>query len=161
MVDIPGYEGRYAVTEDGQVWSYLRRKYLKQDLTYRGYKKVHLINKDGKDTYEGVHRLVALAYIPNPDNLETVNHKDEDKTNNNVDNLEWMSRADNIRYGTAAQRGAITRSKPIVCLETGVVYDSLTAAANDLGLAISAISQCCSGKAKSTHGYHFQFATGI
>lgn len=94
MVDIKGFEGRYAVTEDGQVWSYKSNRFLSPYLNQRGYLLVDLCGDGFRKQYR-VHRLVAEAFIPNPLGLETVNHKDEVKTNNHVDNLEWMTRLDN------------------------------------------------------------------
>lgn len=103
MKDIKGYEGLYAVTEDGQIWSYRRKKFLKLDGKVGDYQSIGL-SKDGKVKGYAVHRLVAQAYIPNPDNLPMVNHKDEVKSNNCVDNLEWCTREYNCNYGTAVQR---------------------------------------------------------
>lgn len=102
--DIPGYEGLYQVSNTGRVRSlnYKRTgktKALKQCTDKDGYKKVVLC-KDGKYKTYYIHRLVALAFIPNPDNLPEVNHKDEDKTNNYYKNLEWCTRKYNNNYGT-------------------------------------------------------------
>ena len=103
MVDIKGYEGRYAITEEGKVWSYKRKKWMKTRTSNAGYESINLT--DGKRTKETfIHRLVAEAYIPNPDNLPVVNHKDEDKTNNNVSNLEWCTYKYNANYGTRVDR---------------------------------------------------------
>lgn len=78
----------------------------------QGYLGV-LLCKNSKRYNKSIHRLVAEAFIPNPDNLETVNHRDEDKTNNKVDNLEWCSRGHNTRY---------SKCKPIIDLTTGIIY---------------------------------------
>lgn len=95
----------YAVTEDGRVWSFKSNKFLKQKINKYGYCCVTLC-KNGKNWTTTVHRLVASAFIPNPENKSTVNHKDENKLNNTVDNLEWMTIAENNRYGTHYQRSS-------------------------------------------------------
>lgn len=90
MRDIPGYEGLYAATEDGRIWSYRRKKFLKPGKGKDGYLYV-ILCKDGKPKTYRIHRLVAETYLPNPLNLPQVNHLDEDKTNNALPNLEWIS----------------------------------------------------------------------
>ena len=82
MKDIRGYEGLYAITSCGKVWSYRRKKFLKPGVIQGGYLNVVLTNKDGQQKNHRVHRLVAEAYIPNPEGKEQVNHKDENKYNN-------------------------------------------------------------------------------
>lgn len=94
--DIQGYEN-YQITDDGRVWSKITNKWLKATDNGWGYLKVNLY-KNGKMKCCRVHRLVANAFLPNPENLPQINHKDEDKTNNNVSNLEWCDRAYNINY---------------------------------------------------------------
>lgn len=86
MKDIKDYEGLYAVTEDGRIWSYRRKKFLKP-IVVNGYLQVHLYINGVKKVFY-VHRLVALAYLPNPNNFPQVNHRDENKQNNDVSNLE-------------------------------------------------------------------------
>lgn len=98
--DIPRFEGKYAIYSNGSVWSYRSKKFLKPRYTAKGYARVHL----GLDTDYYVHRLVAEAFIPNPDNLPEVNHKDEDKVNNDVSNLEWCKQIYNDNYGTRGKR---------------------------------------------------------
>lgn len=118
---VKGYEGYYEVDQFGRVFSVDRvisvddngRKYekplagkqMKQGMHDKGYKTVSL-TKDGKTKTFFVHRLVAEAFIENPDSLPMVNHKDEDKTNNFVENLEWCTNEYNLSYGTARQRRA-------------------------------------------------------
>lgn len=117
--DIAGYEGLYQVSNLGRVKSldrtvqYFRNgkletkifksKIMKQNYTSAGYLMIYL-RKDGKDKYNAVHRLVAQAFIPNPNNLPCVNHKDEVKDNNSVNNLEWCTHIYNCNYGTAIER---------------------------------------------------------
>ena len=97
MIDIKGYEGRYAITSCGRVWSYLRQRFLRPGNIYHGYLSVGLYNESGKRKMHLIHRLVAEAYIPNPNGYDTVDHIDFNNQNNNVNNLRWISRADNIK----------------------------------------------------------------
>jgi hypothetical protein len=104
MKSIKGYEGLYAVTRDGKVWSHRSNMFLTPIYNKDGYLKVNLYDNDGKMRTYLVHRLVAIAFIPNPDNLPEINHKDEVKDHNCVDNLEWTTHVDNINYGTRTER---------------------------------------------------------
>jgi hypothetical protein len=115
--DVPGYEGRYMVSESGVVVGMLRigkftkpGKSAESDTPVRimtqtksrcGYMRVSLVGFDGRDWSPGVHKVVALAFIPNPDRKRTVNHKDGDKTNNHVSNLEWMTYSENSFHAIA------------------------------------------------------------
>lgn len=106
--DIPGYEGRYQVSNTGEVKSLNynssgKSKLLKQIADKKGYKRVGLC-KNGKRKHYSVHRLVAIAFLPNPNNLPQVNYKDENKANNCVDNLEWCNAKYNNNYGTKKER---------------------------------------------------------
>lgn len=104
--DINGYENSYQVSDLGNVRSvnrvcngrHLNGKLMKPVMDEDGYLKVHL-SKNGKATYYFVHRIVAENFIENPNGLKEINHKDENKTNNRVDNLEWCSTKYNINYG--------------------------------------------------------------
>ena len=103
--DIQGYEGMYQVSSHGRVRSFKwnRCKILKTRKDKKGYIVVTL-TKHSKNYVPKVHRLVAIAFIPNPNNLPQVNHKDEDKSNNNIDNLEWCTNEYNRNYGTRNER---------------------------------------------------------
>ena len=152
MKDIKDYKGEYAITRDGKVWSYKRKKFLKPRLV-GGYHQVVLC-KDGKKKDLYIHRLVAEAYIPNPDNLPQVNHKDEDKSNNCVENLEWCDAKYNINYGTRTKK----ISKPVYCEELDRTFKSQVEAARELGLKQCNIVSCCKGRYKTTGGYHWRYA---
>lgn len=105
--DIPGYEGLYQVSSLGRVKSlhFNKWKIISQRIRGKGYYAVTLCkNKSQKDFY--VHRLVAEAFIPNPNNLPQVNHKSEVKMDNFVDNLEWCDNLYNINFGTRTERSA-------------------------------------------------------
>ena len=116
--DVEGYEGMYQISNLGRVksmernvWSehnncfcLLKERFLRPEIVC-GYLRV-VFCKDGKTSKHLVHRLVAQAFIPNPDNLPQVNHKDENKTNNVADNLEWCTPEYNINYGTRNERVA-------------------------------------------------------
>jgi hypothetical protein len=155
---VPGYEGLYWVTGGGHVISYNGHpgRYLKKRRTPKGYFQV-LLSKNGRRKWCLVHRLVAEAFIPNPDGLPQVNHKDGHKDHNWQGNLEWVSRSENLqhRHQVLGQPGG--RSKPVVCLETGVEYPSAKAAALALNLNRSAVTMCCLGRYKSTKKLHFKF----
>ena len=111
--DIPGYEGLYEVSNLGRVRSLETERILKPSKNTWGYLFVSLY-KNGIKKAVRIHRLVALAFIPNPDNLPCINHKDEDKTNNTVDNLEWCDDKYNANYGTRNERIAEKTRKPVL-----------------------------------------------
>ncbi len=108
---VPGFEQDYEVSNRGRICSHRkgRTRILKPILEkWNGYFTVSLFDAKGKMHKVKVHRLVALAFIPNPHGYPCVNHKDEDKTNNHTDNLEWCSKAYNTTYGTSRQRARET-----------------------------------------------------
>lgn len=161
---IEGYEGLYEVSDQGRVkrlW-YGKEKILKPQKNTCGYLHVGL-HKDGHGKTVLIHRLVAEAFIPNPNNLETINHKDEVKTNNTVDNLEWMSKRDNDNYGTRNKRVGEALSKQVQMFDkkTGellATFPSTREAERVTGISQSNISSCCNGKRKSAGGYIWRYA---
>lgn len=153
--DIEGYDGFYQVSNLGRVKS-VKSKYLRKlNLTHDGYCKINL-SSNGETHWFRVHRLVAQAFIPNPENKPEVNHIDEDKTNNNVDNLEWVTRKENANHGTLYTRLSKINGKPVICVESGVTYDSISQCARLMNIQQSSISQMLSGKRKSAGGYTFK-----
>ena len=157
--DIKDYEGLYQVSNLGRVKSlhFNKELLLKLRLTGRGYYQIDL-QKDKNIKRALVHRLVAEAFIPNPDNLSCVNHKDENKLNNCVDNLEWCTQMYNIHYGTGLQRRIATQYKPVLCVEKGIIYPSQIEAGRQLGMCHRHINDCCKGRRSTTGGYHWKYA---
>ena len=165
--EIAGYEGIYEVSDLGRVKSLGNNKSKKEKIlkplnNTRGYLQVMLC-KDGHTKRLLVHRLVAKAFIPNPNNLETINHKDEDKTNNFVSNLEWMSIKDNTNYGTRNKRMAEALSKKVQMFDksTGellATFPSTMEAGRKTGINQSHICSCCNGNRKSAGGFVWGYA---
>ena len=152
---IEGYP-HLLVSRTGQVWTTTYNRLLKQELTNRGYLRVSL-SKDKTVKGGHVHRLVAEAFIPNPDNLPTVDHIDGNKLNNCVENLQWLSYKDNTRKaGEIKKRTA----KPVFCRETNTVYKSVSQAARELHMNDAVISAVAKGEFPSYHGLHFEYYKG-
>lgn len=163
--DIPNFEGRYMVSNLGQVKSMKYRHHnkvqiLKQEKNH-GYKRVCLFTKDGKRHHFRVHRLVAITFIPNPNNYKEINHKDENLTNNHVDNLEWCNHAYNINYGTRTERAKINMMKPILQFDKNnnfiKRYNSISEAAKLFGYDTSNIICCAKGRISTAYGYKWKY----
>lgn len=191
--DIDGYEGLYQVSSLGRVKALQRYRragntaytqkehFMTQYDNTSGYKYVRLnIGSDKRMFF--VHRLVANAFIANPMSLPEVNHKNEIKTDNNVDNLEWCTRQYNETYGTKRERVQRTKKmlnsdrkalmkknknhsygaeKPVLCyLKDGTFvnrFQSLSVAAQSIGDCTSHIAACCKGRRKSVRGYNWRY----
>lgn len=155
--DIEGYNGKYQVSNLGRVKSLKgSEKILKPRVSNTGYKYVNLCIQ-GKSKTLKIHRLVAQAFLPNPEGLPQVNHKDEDKLNNNVDNLEWCTREYNCNYGTRNKRIASTGGIKVICIETGIAYDSILEAKRCTGINNTDIAEVCKGIRKTAGGFHWRY----
>lgn len=183
--DIKGYEGLYQVSNLGRVKSVthdvvdsIGRHSVKEgrilslrNSTKTGYPTINL-TKNGKFKSFNIHRLVAEAFIPNPNNLPCVNHKDESRDNNCVSNLEWCTYKYNNTYGTASKRRKISLTnyyeaheevlKPVVqySVDGSLIceYKSIREAEKTLGLDVSSgISACCAGKLHTAYGYVWRY----
>lgn len=163
MRDIPGYEGLYAATSCGKIWSYRSKKFLKPFIVGSGYLSVTLC-KNGEEARFRVHRLVAMTYLPNPNNLPEINHINEVKTDNYLNNLEWCDRSYNINYGNRTQKQIEARvgKNKIACYKKNTgdfvrYFRSQTEAANELNLWQGNIAKALNGSLKSTGGYIFHY----
>ena len=161
--DVVGYEGLYQVSDRGNVRSVIRKdsigrkcggRILKLIPNANGYIRVGLC-KNGIRKKKHIHRLVAEAFIPNPNSFPQVNHKDEVKDNNNVENLEWCTGKYNINYGTSIERSVKARSKKVraVNIKTGeVIRFKSTAEAERKGYSRGRVSDACRGLYRNGNG---------
>ena len=165
--DVDGTSGRYQISNLGNVRAFTRFRngeLLKPAKYSNGYLFVHFAkdtDKKGERHSYLIHRLVAQAFLPNPDGLPQVNHKDENKTNNRVDNLEWCTHLYNQNYGTKNQRigekNKISNGKPVYCIELDRVFCSASEAARFVGRNPTNVSAVCRGKEKICAGYHWKY----
>lgn len=161
--DIPFTEG-YQVSNMGRVKSFkLSRfgKLMKLTMSNKGYLRVGLKDKETKKTKQcSIHRLVLMIFnpIPGMEDLE-VNHRDEDKTNNRLDNLEWCERKYNANHGKAIEKVAAQRRKPVKCVETGEVFSCAKEAGEAYGVGASAISASARDVTRRSAGLHWTYNT--
>ena len=163
--DIKGYEGKYQISNYGRVRSLskkIRTRNSKEGIMVTsvdsyGYKNVTLSRKTHK-----VHRLVAVAFIENIHQYPCVNHKDENKENNRVDNLEWCSYKYNSNYGTRNKRISQNGGRKIVQMDLEGndirIWDSIAQAANYFGVKRTTICGCCAGRQHTSCGYKWRYA---
>lgn len=166
--DIKNYEGLYQVSNLGRVKSINRvvkrgdnfkpvcERILKPGGKNRGSYFV-ILSKNGKSSTKYIHRLVAQAFIPNPNNLPVVNHKDENPLNDNVDNLEWCTWSYNNSYNDLRKRAAKSKRKPVIQYSKSGEFikewSHAREAAETLGINKRAIYECCVGRSKTSGGF--------
>lgn len=172
MKDIPGYNGAYAVTRDGRIWSNKRKQFMKLSLNKRGYCVVSLNIGSAKKEYR-VHRLVALAFIPNPENKPTVDHINRNKLDNRAENLRWSTyKEQNLNR----EPGTISRAMRVLASELSksvemraadnhsvllATFDSMS----DASVFVTGsragrknIGACVNGRRESAYGYYWCLA---
>ena len=150
----------YEVNQLGEIRHKKRQKILKPRDNNGGYQYVNF-KINGKNTNFAVHRIVANAFIPNPNGYTEVNHKDYNKKNNCVNNLEWVSSSQNKQHSYLKQENKKSRGKAVnqytkegTFLKT---FDSVSDAAKELGCCVAAISNCCLGRTKTSQGFRWSF----
>ena len=180
--DVPGYQGYYQISNLGRVKSLERSleyppskaypkgvtKVLKERIMTpckdkKGYLFVQLF-KNGNFKCARIHRLVALTFLPNPENLPQVNHKDENKQNNCLSNLEWCTPKYNVNYGVGKYKKTLNKRIPVIqytkSWELVREYESATAATKALNVVQGcsrSILLACRGVYKSAFGYYWKF----
>lgn len=161
------YNGRYKISKTGSIITLNYNKTgevreLKQRKNPTGRLIVGLYDNSGKQNWHTVHQLVALTFIDKPDSINyyEVNHIDENVLNNNVNNLEWVTKSENINHGTRNKRVSDKLKVQVFC-SNGEKYDSVTEAAKSLRLDPSSISKVCRGKYKTCGGYTFKYVSEV
>lgn len=154
--DLPGYEGLYLVSNKGRMQNadgHLLKPFRARD----GY-MVATLYKAGVKKREGVHRLVGYAFIPNPENKPEINHKNGIRHDNRAENLEWVTTSENNLHRRRVLHGGGGRAKrPVICLDTGAVYDSITEAAQATGSVLEKVLACCKGQRTKTNGLRWAY----
>lgn len=158
--DIPNFKGIYQVSSLGNVKNFKKNKIINGYYDKAGYKRICLY-KNGKRYYPFVHRLVAEAFIPNPNNYPSINHKNEIKDDNIISNLEWCTIKYNNNYGTRNKRIREKKIKKVAQYSLDMklikIFDSITEAAKEVNTSTSHICRCCKGKLKITKGYIWKY----
>lgn len=168
-VPIDEYKDLYEVSNLGRVRSidryvncnggvrFCEGNVLRPAINKCGYQHISLSKNQKLHSFR-LCRLVAKAFVPNPNNLPCVNHKDECKTNDVFTNLEWVDYITNNNYGTRNERISKTRNrKAVKCIETGEIFQSLTEIQRTKGYNHCNISMACRGKLKKCYGKHWEF----
>lgn len=156
---VVGFESIYEVSNFGNVRVIKTKKLRKLQLNYKGYLVVILFNGKFRKTFSA-HRLVAEAFIPNPLNLPQINHRDENKLNNYVDNLEWCDAKYNSNYGSRNNRISSIqfngkKSKKVRLIELNIVFPSLAEAFRKTN--IGNICRCLKGKCPKAGCFHWEY----
>lgn len=151
---------QYEVSNDGEI-RHIGRGLRKQSIFANGYKYISLwIAEIGKCKVVPVHRLVAEAFIDNPQGKRCINHKDGNKQNNCVDNLEWCTYSENSLHMTYVLGREYHTPNAVECVESGIVYPSCAMACKSTGINMRNISSAATGKRKTAGGYHWRRIKG-
>lgn len=166
---ISGFEKLYYVYTNGQIYSTVRKRILRPNKIRNGYYQ-YALYKNGKRHMRLGHKLVAEAFLPNPNNYPIINHKDENKTNNAVNNLEWCTHSYNVKYSAYKSTEHYKKlatlhknqlSKRVVQIDSqgSLVrsYESITEAAEQTGINRGNIASVCCGNRKTAGGYIWKY----
>lgn len=157
--DVLGYEGLYRVSNLGRIISVKRNKLKKPTVSIYGYETVGLY-KSGKQKGFFVHRLVAETFIKNPNNYPQINHKDECKTNNSVENLEWCTQKYNNNYGNRNAKISSSKSSGVIQLDSDGNIIKIWKNIMECSLAgydFSNVSKACRGERGLTYGFNWRY----
>ena len=175
--DVVGYEGLYQVSNLGRVKSFQKKSaiILKQSLTNKGYKDVRL-NKKGICKHKLIHRLIAEAFIPNPENKPFIDHINTVKTDNSIKNLRWTTRTENNnneltrKHSSETRKGKVLseetkkkmrksskKRRKVICVETGIIYNSVSEAEAQTNATLTGIVKCCTKVRKTSGGFHWAY----
>ena len=162
--EVKGYEGLYQVSNLGRIKRHFKNgkeNILNGKIDKDGYIEV-ILSKNQNKKYCRLHRLVACAFISNPDDKAEVNHKDRNKRNNDVCNLEWVTPSENVRHTFLTGRKIRTRAvvQYNKNMELVAEFDSLKEASKKIKLKQNNISTCCNGKQKTVGGYIWRYKVG-
>lgn len=160
--DIKGFEGLYKISNKGRVYSFQTCKYLKPGVNKKTMYKAVVLFYNGKSITKKIHRLIAENFIPNPENKPFVDHIDGDRHNNSIDNLKWVTPYENSNNPITKSKQKYKRGmprpelgKPVMCIETGIVYESANEAYRQTGIRAESIRLLCMN---SAGGYHWKYA---
>ena len=168
-IDVVGFEGLYKVSSLGKILDCSTLEIKIGSKRPDGYRSIRM-KKGGKVYNRYVHRLVALhfiSFVPSCKNNYQVNHKDQNKDNNTIYNLEFVSPKANANYGDRINRISETRKKngsiggvgkAVICQENGIIYHSIMEAERQTGVKNTLISKCCKGYQKTAGGFHWTYA---
>ena len=183
---VPHYAGIYEVSENGDVRScdrtvatdirhvksrLIKGRILKQSTKRNGYKTVDLC-KEGKVTTTLVHRIVATAFIPNPQNHKYVNHKDSNRANNSASNLEWVTSSENRKHGVECGNVVFRQTRAVKCIETGEIFEQAKIAAmwlaknypsrcnGEMPVVANNIRRSCKGFTPKAYGFTWAYHEG-
>ena len=158
FVKIEGFE-KYEVSNLGKIRNIKSGRIIKPQLDKDGY-LTHCLYGHDKRKFLFLHRIIATAFIDNPEGKPCVNHIDENKLNNDLSNLEWCSVRENLIHGTRTKRASEKLSQKVIQLDLNDnvlnIFESMTQAEQETGVDASSISKCCNGKLKSAGGFKWR-----
>ena len=157
--DIPNFNGLYQVSNNGNIKRTKDEYIFKKNKNSRGYRIITL-TKDKKEYSLSVHRLVAEAFIPNPNNLPQINHKDGNKLNNKIENLEWCTQSENMKHAYK-NKLEIKSGKKVAQFDLDMkiikIWDKIIEAEKEYKIAHGKITMVCKGKRKTAGGYIWRY----